>query len=49
MQTTCKVQNFSFENMTLCYPNHFGGLINIDGMLDLGIYINNKLSFKSHN
>ena len=46
----CKVINFTRKNVTLIFPYHFDGIVLniVDKTLDLGIYIDCKLNFKSH-
>ena len=46
----CKVINFTRKNTIWNYAYNFDGnvLKNIDRTLDLGVYIDRKLDFKSH-
>ena len=46
----CRVINLTRKNLTLLYLYHINDavLINVDKMLDLGIYIDKRLSFKCH-
>ena len=44
----CKIINFTRKNDTIAYSYQFNGIIlnNIDKSLDLGVYLDRKLSFK---